>query len=156
MSELLWTWITLDVARLIPLVAVLFYAAKQDHKTGEVTNRTWLYAPIGFTLTTVEYVIFAPNMLTYAIVSMAITVATALILFYFCGKGWGGADTKALITLGMAYPLSPIYSMFLPLYPIITLWIALMAATIVMLIKKQKQIKFIPYLLVGFIIAMLI
>ena len=144
------TWIIFDLTRLLPLMAVLVYAAKQDIQKGEVTNKIWLYTPIGFALMLTEYILFSPTLLLYAFLSIAICIGATFAIHTFTKHGWGGADTKALLTITLTYPLGPIYSMYLPLYPILTLWIALAIAFFYMLLRKQKQTRFIPFITIAF------
>jgi Flp pilus assembly protein protease CpaA len=152
MADLLYGWIFLDLFRLAPVIAVLLVAAYKDIKTREVSNKLWLYTPIGLTLTVSEYVLFAPALLPLALVSMVITVGVALGLFYV-NKGWGGADTKALIMLAVSVPLAPMYIGFLPAFPLLILWIACIVSLVTMLFKRKRSLPFIPCLLIGFLIS---
>ena len=108
-------WFYLDIARLVPLIAILFYGAIKDLKHASVTNYAWTYAPIGCFIMLIEYISYAPSLLPYAFLSLGVTVILALALFFIPRIGWGGADSKALITIAVCFPLGT------NLYDILTL-----------------------------------
>ena len=54
-----------QIARLLPLFVLLGYASVLDLKYGVVPNRVWLYAPVGFVLVLLEWVIFTPSMAAF-------------------------------------------------------------------------------------------
>lgn len=147
--------IILDTIRLVPLIAVLAYAAWKDHKHGEVTNKIWLYTPIGLALTVAEYASVFPMILVVCTLSIVAATVFSLVLFYL--NQWGGADTKALITIASCYPLTPLLSLTpLTFMPILTLLFAAIVAAIVGTVKKKKTLKFLPYLLLGLTLASII
>jgi preflagellin peptidase FlaK len=146
---------TIDIIRLVPILIIFAYAAYSDYKTGEVTNKAWLYTPIGTATVIIEYAVYAPNILLPAITTMIVCVAIAYGL-YAVKHGWGGADAKALMALAMCYPLAPAYLAWLPLFPMLAFGAGSIIATIVMLIKGKKQIRYLPYICIGlYIIALL-
>lgn len=138
----------IDIIRLVPLVAIFLYAAWIDYRTGEVSNKVWLYAFIGGPIAMAEYVLLAPNMLPLVALSSIVCIVIALVLFRM-RNGWGGADAKALITVALCYPLGPAYLAWLPLYPMLIFGVSSAIAVIVMLVRKKNQIRFLPYVFVG-------
>jgi Flp pilus assembly protein protease CpaA len=129
-----------ELIRFTPIIVVLIIAAYQDLKTGEVSNKTWLYAPIGLALTIIQF-LTAPNITIF--VWMTLGIALSLILFY--AGGFGGADTKALIVIALSTPATPNN------IPIVltVLSIAAIAALPQTIIKKQVTLRYLPYLLIG-------
>jgi len=89
------------------------YASWSDYKTREVSNKVWaILAPSAFALTSLQFLMFAPESLqTYAL-SFIITSALSLVLFY--AGAFGGADAKALICLSLALPSYPEHLLQLP------------------------------------------
>jgi hypothetical protein len=145
-------WLTF--ARLIPLLTVFGYAAIQDFRHGEVSNKVWLYAPFGFALTLLDLALYSPFLWSYTLVSIVFTVAFGLILFYFT-KGFQGADAKALITLSVSFPLGG----FLWFYPLAAFVFAGFVLAVKLLVSKQKvtltsEVRFLPYLLAGMLLAL--
>lgn len=138
----------IDIIRIIPLAIIFAYAAIQDYKTGEVTNKIWLYTLIGAPITLTEYILLAPNMLPLVIISAVTCIAIALVLFRI-RNGWGGADAKALITIALCYPLGPAYLAWLPLYPMLIFGVSSAIAVTAMLLRKKQQIRFLPYVFIG-------
>ena len=146
---------TADVLRLIPLLGIFLFAAIQDKRTGEVANYTWTYSLIGCPIMILEYAMYAANMwplvLGTSLTCIAIALALTKVRF-----GWGGADAAALITLGLCYPIGPAYSAWIPLYPMLAVGIGAAIAAIVMFVKKQQQLRFMPAFFVGLLIMALI
>ncbi len=140
-------WLT--IARLIPLLIVFAAAAWQDYHKGEVSNKLWLYAPAGLTLTVAELVLFTPFLFWYAIISMTFVSVFSLVLFY-CVDGFGGADAKALVTLSVSFPLGG----FLWFYPLAALVFAGLLVGIVYLFKRGVVVRYLPYLYVGMLLAL--
>jgi preflagellin peptidase FlaK len=96
----------LDGVRVSLLLAFMVYASWSDWKTREVSNKVWIVlAPLAFLLTSVQYVLFSPNLLILYGLSFAVTSGLAIILFY--AGAFGGADAKALICLALALPQHP-------------------------------------------------
>jgi Flp pilus assembly protein protease CpaA len=140
------TLLVFDLAKFVPLVAVLTLAAIQDYKTGEVQNRLWLYAPIGLTLSIIE-MILCPGLAVAMGIAAAVTAAISLTLFYV--GAWGGADTKAVLTIAASTPLTPLATIYPTVTVITTLTIASLLAVPVIVIKRKKSIRYMPYLLIG-------
>jgi preflagellin peptidase FlaK len=83
------------------------YASWSDWKKREVSNKVWIvFAPLAFTLTTVQYVFLHQELLLVYALSFTVTFGTATILFYV--GAFGGADAKALMCLALALPYYPI------------------------------------------------
>jgi preflagellin peptidase FlaK len=72
-----------------------------------------ILAPSAFALTSIQFFMFAPELLSTYALSFAITSAFALALFYV--GAFGGADAKALICLSLALPSYPTYLLQQPL-----------------------------------------
>ena len=101
----------IDLAAII--VTFFFFALGSyfDLKTREVDDRVWLiYAPIGGALTVLR-LLNDPSLLLITLVSIAVTVLVSFGLFYF--GLFGGADSKAIMCLGLTMPLPP--TIFQPL-----------------------------------------
>ena len=153
-------WI--DLVRIIPLASIIGYAAYKDIKYGEVSNKIWLYAPIGFVLTFLTCFI-APILFVPTLLSLVCTTATAFLVYYL--GGWGGADAKAIITIGLSLPLFPSWSPLrnapLPfsLFPFIVIFIGSVLTVAYTFHSKtnvpmkQRKIKFIPFILAALIIC---
>ena len=142
-----------DLCRFIPVVFVLVFAAVQDFKTGEVPNRFWLYIPVGLGLTVIELVFF-PSLTVLSIESMGIAVVCAFVFFMF--RGWGGADVKATVTIAVSTPLTPLVSHLVTLLPVFALLFAALGGILIITVlnlRKDAEIKFIPLLLVGYVLA---
>jgi preflagellin peptidase FlaK len=93
----------------------LLYASWSDYKTREVSNRVWaIYAPIALTLSLTELLLYDSAKLPFFALSFGLTALFALILFYT--GGFGGADSKALMCIGLALPFST-QILFTPLIP---------------------------------------
>jgi preflagellin peptidase FlaK len=112
-----------DGVRVILTLSFLFYASWSDWKKREVSNKVWaVFGPLAFLLTSVQYVLFAKDLLFYYVISVAVMSGLAIVLFY--AGAFGGADAKALICLSLALPYYPIYLLtspqpyYSPLFPI--------------------------------------
>lgn len=93
-------------AQVAVTVIFLAYASWSDYKTREVSNRVWvIYAPIAFTLTLAELLIFESSQLWLFGLSAGLSVGFAFLLFY--SGGFGGADAKALMCIAVALPFFP-------------------------------------------------
>jgi preflagellin peptidase FlaK len=159
--------IPLDLARFIPLCLIIGYAAYSDWKTKEVTNKLWLYAIPGLSLTIIETMFFLnSSFLILELLSIGFTIIIGYL--FFALKQWGGADAKALMTIGLSAPLFPtwgiLYNSPIPLnmFPFITLSIASTLTIIYTILTKsniplkQRKIKFMPFMLAGIIIAVIL
>ena len=154
----------LDIARIIPLIIVMSYAAFSDWKTKEVPNKVWLYAIIGSALTITETIFFLnTHQIITALSSISFAIIFSLVTFYI--GGWGGADAKAIITIGLSLPLFPSWSPLrnapLPfsLFPFIVIFIGSVLTVAYTFHSKtnvpmkQRKIKFIPFILAALIIC---
>jgi preflagellin peptidase FlaK len=96
----------LDIARIVSCLVFLFYASWKDYETREVSNKVWIIlGPLGLIITVLEFVFISTgNLMTY-LISFAIISILGLIVFY--AGGFGGADAKALICIGLILPIYP-------------------------------------------------
>jgi preflagellin peptidase FlaK len=86
---------------------ILTYSSWSDYKTREVSNKVWLiYAPIALVLSLIQIGIFEQSQLPFYALSFGITAGIALLLFY--AGGFGGADSKALMCIGLSLPFAPL------------------------------------------------
>ena len=98
---------SIDLAALIVSLGVLIVASLSDLKTREVSNRFWIaYAPIAAALFLARIVI-APDIAAILLVSAAATIVVAFLLFQF--GAMGGADSKALMCIALALPVTPAF-----------------------------------------------
>lgn len=153
--------LAIDLARFIPLILIISYAAYSDYKTKMVPNKIWNYAIYGALLTTFESFYFLnTTTILYEIISIAVTIGIAYALFAL--KAWGGADTKALMTIAVSAPMFPSWTIFskipsLNFFPIGVFYLACIAALVYVVTNKtktplkQRKIQFLPFLLVGLI-----
>jgi len=97
---------TIFIAAKVTLsLAFLLYASWSDYKTREVSNRVWaFYAPIALFLSLAELLLYEPSKLPLFGLSFGLTAVIAFVLFY--SGGFGGADSKALMCIGLALPFS--------------------------------------------------
>jgi hypothetical protein len=145
--------------RLLLLFCVMGYAAYSDYRIGEVSNRVWLYAPVGLSLTLVDLVLFEPFLFWYGVTCMVFVSTFSLVAFYFVqmlkdkkilfGGNFEGADSKALITLALSFPLGG----FLWFYPLTAFMAAGVLVGLMWLFKRKGNVRFLPYLFVGMLLA---
>jgi len=96
----------LDIARVLLCLVFLIYASWSDFKTREVSNWVWvIFAPLALILTSLQFIIFTPQLLQGYVLSIAATSALSITLFY--AGAFGGADAKAFISLSLALPFYP-------------------------------------------------
>jgi len=96
----------LTASRIVVSLGFLLYASWSDYRTREVSNRVWaIYAPIALVLSLTEFLLFDPSKLPLFGLSVGITTAIAILLFY--SGGFGGADSKALMCIALALPFFP-------------------------------------------------
>jgi archaeal preflagellin peptidase FlaK len=158
--------LALDLARFIPLIIIISYAAYKDIKTKHVPNKLWNYMLYGATLTAFEsFYYLNKTTITYEVISIIATIAVAYTLFYI--KAWGGADAKALTTIAVSAPMFPTWTLFskipaLNFYPIAVFYIACLAVLVYTFTHKTKiplkerKIQFLPFILVGLIVCVLL
>lgn len=156
-----------DIIRYVPLIAVIGYAALCDWRTKEVPNKVWLYAFIGLSFTTIETIFYLNSNL---LILELLSASTAFIIAYlfFITHNWGGADAKALMTIGVSAPLFPAWAILanlpfpLNMFPFMTLFItSIIALTYLLVAKsneplKKRKLKFLPFMFIGLIIAVLL
>ena len=109
-----------DAARVILSLFFLLYASWSDWEQREVSNKVWiLFAPLAFSLTLVQLVMFAQGLLFNYLLSFTVTSVISVALFY--AGAFGGADAKALMCIALALPfpmyLMPSVRLFLPIFP---------------------------------------
>jgi hypothetical protein len=150
--------LSLELIRFIPLSAIMGYVAYLDYKTGEVPNKIWLYTIFGGSLTVAEtLLLFSWALTAITLFSIIISCIIGLLTFWI---GGGGADAKALITLGFSVPLFPMWGLWPFPFPLVVLLIGSATALPFILLQKNKgpvwsrKIRFLPYLFFGFILCM--
>jgi len=158
--------LALELAQFIPLIIIIGYASYKDIKTKHVPNKTWLYAIYGVTLTILSSLTLSNTQIQYETASITFAIGIAYLLFLV--KAWGGADAKALMTIGLSAPLFPTWTFFnkaptlLSFFPIGVFYIACLSTIIYTIINKtkeplkQRKIQFMPFLLIGLIICVII
>jgi preflagellin peptidase FlaK len=96
----------LDIVRIFVCLVFLIYASWTDYKTREVSNTVWiLFAPPALTLSLIDLFLSDFSMLIFYGISVGLTSAFAVILFY--SGAFGGADAKALMCIALALPFYP-------------------------------------------------
>ena len=160
---LLWQF---QLIRLIPLLIVFAYAAYADYKTGEVANRIWLYAPVAAGLTLLEVYMYAASLAPLVLSIMVVVSAFSLGLFFVCDfiqtnirKSdkviFGGADSKALILLAVAMPLSPGFCLYVGLFPLVAFVLGgLLGGFKLLRGGFGVRVRFLPYFFVGVLLAL--
>jgi hypothetical protein len=149
----LFALLLFDALRFIPLLCVLGVAAFQDYRCGEVKNILWLYAPIGFLITIFECLLI-PSLGPLVLFSMIIGVVLAFALYKI--KAFAGADTKALITISVSVPLTPLLTGCVLLAPVCVVVVSALVSLPMFLFKGQKTMRYLPYIWVGTFVSMLI
>ena len=88
-----------------------------------MSNIVWaILAPLAFALTSVQFFVFAPQLLNIYVFSFVLTSALSVALFY--AGAFGGADAKALICLALALPsyptylVQPLFGLVSPIFPV--------------------------------------
>jgi len=150
-------WLELfDLIHYFPAVFIFGYAALQDLKHGEVTNKLWLYTPYGILLMLVE-LFFVPKLILPYVVSAA-TFSLFSFSLYVLGRGriFGGADAKSLIVLSLIVPFTPMIHGFITLTLPFALLFSGIFALAYGLATKKKAVKFLPFLFLGFTLTLLI
>jgi preflagellin peptidase FlaK len=105
----------LIAANVVVSLVILIYASWRDYVCREVSNKVWaIYAPIALALTLSELLLFEQDSLLWFGLSVGVTFAIALLLFYT--GGFGGADSKALMCIALALPFAPIVLFSPPLH----------------------------------------
>lgn len=114
---------SIDVAALLLTLGALLVASISDFKTREVSNKVWIaYGPLALILF-IARIVLSPSPLDTALVLLVSSLATIVVAFLLFQFGaMGGADSKALMCLGLALPVPPsVFSAFwqppIALYP---------------------------------------
>ena len=136
--------------RLTGLLIVLVYASLSDYKTGIVANKIWLYTPVGFALLLLD-LYFNPHVAVYALVVAGTAALVGFTLFFAAQGKFGGADSKALICIGLSLPLSP-HMLIVPFFGFVTAGLIVGVAYIIHKGKRQT-VRLIPYLTAGVILT---
>jgi preflagellin peptidase FlaK len=85
---------------------VLLYASWSDYKAREVSDKVWIiYGPIALAVSLASLLLYAPGDLVFYGLTVGLTVAFSLLLFYV--GGFGGADAKAFMCIALALPAFP-------------------------------------------------
>ncbi len=153
----------LELTRFVGVGVVLGVAALQDWLFGEVKNRLWLYTPVGLVLWLLELWLFLPEQTFYALPIMAFMACLPVGLFFLCdflrvklhnvALQFGGADMKALVMLSLACPFTPMWGVFgWVVLPMLTFFVA---ALVLVVFHRRGVVRFLPYLFVGFLIAII-
>lgn len=101
---------TLDITALVLSLGVLGAASFSDLKTREVSNKLWIiYGPIALVLFILRIIVSTDmtKTLTDLSIPAGATIVVAFLLFQF--GVMGGADSKALMCLGLCLPVSPTF-----------------------------------------------
>ena len=96
----------LTASRILVSLGFLLFASWSDYRTREVSNRVWaIYGPIALIVSLAEFSLYDTSKLPVFGLSVGITTAIAILLFY--SGGFGGADSKALMCIALALPFFP-------------------------------------------------
>jgi len=114
----------LDSLSTILCVAFLSYGSWTDLKTREVPDKVWaLSLPVASVITTIK-VYLSSGLLILYVLSISLSIIVSLVIFKV--GFFGGADAKAMISMGVALPLfpeifRPILGYFHPFFPLVVL-----------------------------------
>lgn len=155
-----------QLVRIIPLIIILAYAAYSDYKSCQVSNKLWLYAPVGLALMIAEVYSFTPTLfsLNLAIAGGVSLAAFAAWWFFDLMEAkkklpftlFGAADSKALILLSLCMPLSPVFAVYVGIFPLAAFLLGGIAAGLKFIFSRRRnqQVRFLPYLLIGTMLAL--
>lgn len=157
MSLDLWLF---QIIKVIPLLLLFAYAAYSDYKTGEVSNKVWLWTPGGFALTLIELYMYTPTLAVFTFVSMGVLVAISLGLFFFSKGLVGAADSKALVMLSLCLPFSPVFCLYAGLFPLLAFVLAAFLVALKFFASRGRgglrgKVRFLPYLFIGLLLALI-
>lgn len=105
-------------------IVFLILGSWSDIKTREVSNKLWIVALPVVTVITVFKIYFSSGLLLLYLVSMFLSIVVSIAIFEV--GFFGGADAKAMISLGVALPLfpglfHPVFGYFHPFFPLTVL-----------------------------------
>ncbi len=113
----------LDYVAIFIGLTLLCYSSWSDWRTREVSNNVWLIlAPVGAVIT-FSRIILLQNWILYINWALIVGIITAVSLMLFYFGLWGGADSKAFISLSLIFPwpptaFKPWLGIQLPFFPI--------------------------------------
>lgn len=106
MNELL----AFGFAKIAVALVCLVFASWHDLKCRTVPNKIWaFFGPTVAALSLVEYVFFAPNLLTLYAVTGSLIMFVSFACYYF--NVFGGADLKCLVCLALAFPVGVVFTL---------------------------------------------
>lgn len=149
-----------QIIKIIPLLAVFGYAAYRDYRFGEVSNKVWLYTPIGLVLTLLELYLFTPTLAVFVLVPMVGVALFGFLLFFFSKGYFLGADSKAVVCLALCCPITPLFSGYVSVYPIVAFTLAAILSGLLFIARRGRggfkaKVRFLPYLFVGMLLALI-
>jgi Flp pilus assembly protein protease CpaA len=142
----------LELIRTVLLVIYFGYASYQDLKTKQVSNRIWLIAILtGTPMLIFDLATQDPYMLILYVVVVVMMFLVSCVLFYLAK--FGGADAKALITLGLTMPY------LMPVYVFANSMMVFLIYGLVLLLWKRKnalkiEVQLLPFIFVGLLISL--
>lgn len=127
----------IEYAQLLTALAVFGYASWTDIESRRVDNRVWVVGSIiGIILIALEVLVNYGNM--FYLREFAVTTAASILIlsamgisFYYLGF-FGGADGKALITLGILLPTYPSISLLGNTFPLYNSEITIFSLAVLM------------------------
>jgi Flp pilus assembly protein protease CpaA len=152
--DLLWGFLCVKV-----VFACLFlgYASWSDWRSGVVVNRLWVLCfPVGLGLSLVECIVFG-GVFVWWLIGVLVSVGFGLSLFFV---RFGGADCKALMTLGVLFPLFPLSNILG--FVFVVLMFAGFCVVPGFLFDLYKsgvvfdRVRFVPFLFLGFLVALVL
>jgi preflagellin peptidase FlaK len=108
----------IDFFSIIISFVFLIYGSFSDIRTRQVSNIVWItFLPIAFVVTLFRIFLYT-DLLIISLLSILIITIISIAIFY--GGIIGGADSKAIICLGLAMPIYPIFikEFYHPFFPI--------------------------------------